>query len=186
MVISMSEKTGSDWAFKMMSLIHDNPIRRKFSSPYETLKRAGLKPGQTILEIGCGPGFFTIAASDIITDVGCVYALDIHPLAIKKIHEKMKKANKNNIVPLLKNVCKTDLPEESIDLTFLFGLPRLLRNESLFLKIQAELNRVLKNTGKMVIKSRSSDLVNRVNSELFDFIEVKDGMHHFIKNSTKK
>jgi len=43
-----------------MSLIHDNPLRRKCSNPYKTLEEAGLKSGQKVLEIGCGPGFFTI------------------------------------------------------------------------------------------------------------------------------
>ncbi len=58
----MSRKHGSKWAFEMMSLIHDNLFRRKFSDPHKTLETAGLKPRQKVLEVGYGPGFFTIPA----------------------------------------------------------------------------------------------------------------------------
>lgn len=182
----MSEKSGPNWAFKVMSLIHDNPIRRKFSSPDQTLINAGLKPGQTVLEVGCGPGFFTISAANIVTDTGCVYALDIHPSAIKKIQKKIDKSNKENIIPLLKSAHETTLPNDSIDLAFLFGLPRLLRNDNLFLKVQTELYRILSNNGIMAIKSKRKDMVTKVKSDLFSFIEIKDGIFVFIKNIEPK
>ena len=54
----MSRTHGSKWAFKMMSLIHDNPFRRKFSNPQKTLENAGLKAGLKVLEVGCGPCYF--------------------------------------------------------------------------------------------------------------------------------
>jgi len=45
-----------DFAFRMMSLIHDNPLLWIFKEPYKSLKAAGLKPGQKVLDIGCAPG----------------------------------------------------------------------------------------------------------------------------------
>jgi hypothetical protein len=54
----MNQKNhGPNWAFKMMSLIHDNPIRRRFSNPYHILRNVGISQGQSVLEIGCGPDF---------------------------------------------------------------------------------------------------------------------------------
>ena len=70
----MNRKPEPKWAFKMMSLIHDNPLRRNFTDPYKTLKAAGLKPGQKVLEIGCGPGFFTIPAAKIVGEKGTGYS----------------------------------------------------------------------------------------------------------------
>ena len=52
-----------DFAFKMMFLIHDNPFQRIFRNPYRLLKAAGLRPGRKVLEVACGPGFFTIPAA---------------------------------------------------------------------------------------------------------------------------
>ncbi len=47
-----------NFAFRMMSSIHDNSLQWIFRNPYELLKAAGLKSSQKVLEVGCGPGFF--------------------------------------------------------------------------------------------------------------------------------
>jgi len=46
----------------------------------ERLKKAGVKEGQVIVDLGCGPSRFTILAARIVGPEGKVYALDIHPL----------------------------------------------------------------------------------------------------------
>lgn len=86
----MTKKHGSNWAFRMMTMIHDHPLRRKINDPYKTLAATELKTGDKTLEIGPGPGFFTIPAAKIVTNTGIVYAIDIHPLSMKKIESKAK------------------------------------------------------------------------------------------------
>jgi len=48
----------------------------------------GAKKGDIILDYGCGIGFNTIPAAEIVGEEGTVYALDIHPLAIKSVEKK--------------------------------------------------------------------------------------------------
>ena len=50
----------------------------------------GAKRGDVILDYGCGIGFNTISAAEIVGKEGIVYALDIHPLAIKSVEKKIK------------------------------------------------------------------------------------------------
>ena len=63
--------------------MHDNPLLPIFRNPHKLLKAAELKPGQKVLEVGCGPGFFTIPAAKLVGKEGFIYAVDVHPLAIK-------------------------------------------------------------------------------------------------------
>ncbi len=146
----MNEKPEPSWAFKLMSVIHDNPLRRKFSNPYSTLISAGLKPGQRVLEIGPGPGFFTIPAARIVKETGTVYAIDIHPLAIEKISERMQKEQITNVKVYLADARNTGLPTDSIDLAFLFGVIHNL--DAKFQELLKELDRVLVRNGIIAIQ----------------------------------
>ena len=87
----------SDSHFKVMAFIHDNPLRRIFDNPIKTLKAAGIQPGQQVLEVGCGPGFFTIPAVKLVGDNGCIHAIDLHPLAIKMVEKKLQKNSLTNL-----------------------------------------------------------------------------------------
>jgi len=138
-----------NFAFRIMSLIHDNPLLWKLKDPYKSLKAAGLKFGQKVLEIGCGPGFFTIPAAKIVGEKGVVYALDNHPLAIKSVQKKVKKEGRGNVETILSDAAKTELPDKSIDVTFLFGF---VHHTGGLENILSELYRVLKPEGVLSIE----------------------------------
>jgi ubiquinone/menaquinone biosynthesis C-methylase UbiE len=146
--MSKSEKM-PDFAFRIMSLIHDNPFLWIFREPNKHLKATGLKPGQNILEIGCGPGFFTIPAANITGKKGFVYALDNHPLAIKSVQKKIKKERTDNIDTILADASSTGLPDKKIDVSFLFGFVHHTEGlENIF----SEIYRVLKPEGILAIE----------------------------------
>jgi methylase of polypeptide subunit release factors len=43
------------------------------------------------LDFGCGSGSYAIPAAKMVRERGIVYALDIHPLAVKAVEKKAKK-----------------------------------------------------------------------------------------------
>lgn len=161
-----------------MSLIHDNPFRRKFSNPQKILKAAGLKPEQQVLEVGCGPGFYTIPAAKIVTTSGTIYALDIHPLAKKRVEEKIKTEKLTNVKTILASATDSGLPDRSVDLAFFFGVPRMLRNESLFQDILDEMYRVLRDSGIISIKT-SKDISGIMKEKQFTYENTNDGIQIF-------
>lgn len=177
----MNRKPEPKWAFKMMSLIHDNPLRRNFTDPYKTLKSAGLKPGQKVLEIGCGPGFFTIPAAKIVGEKGTVYALDIHPLAMERVQEKVRKEGITNVKTILADASQTGLPDQSMDLAFLFGIVHSI-NEILEAVLD-ELYRVLKLGGILSIKTHASEkkLAELLERKGFIYSENREGIFLFKK-----
>ena len=80
----------SDFGFKMMANI-GMPIRNLFMPPAKMLAEVNIKPGDSVLDYGCGPGAFTIGIAEVIGQSGIVYALDIHPLGIKAVEQEARK-----------------------------------------------------------------------------------------------
>ena len=83
----------------------DNEKRRKLLPPYKTLENLGLQPGDIMADIGCGIGYFTIPASEVVGETGKVFAMDI---SFEMIQEVEKKAEENNITNI-----KTIVTEEN-------------------------------------------------------------------------
>lgn len=91
-----------------MSHIFDENMRKKLEGPkrleemkpIQTLKKLGLEKGDVALDIGCGIGFFSIPASEIVGDCGKVYAADISDVMLKELSEKISRQNITNIVPV--------------------------------------------------------------------------------------
>jgi ubiquinone/menaquinone biosynthesis C-methylase UbiE len=139
-----SNRHMSNFSFRIISLMHDNPLLPIFRNPYKLLKAAGLKQGQKVQEVGCGPGFFTIPAAKIVGNEGVVYAVDVHPLAIERVKEKIEKEGIKNVKPILANASDTGLPDRSIDLASIFGLRYIAGGLG---NVIAEIQRILKPRG---------------------------------------
>ena len=186
----------SNFSFRIISLMHDNPLLPIFRNPYKLLKAAGLKPGQKVLEVGCGPGFFTIPAAKIAGEEGFIYAVDVHPLAIERVKEKIERVKIKNIKPILTNASNTGLPDRSIDLAFLFGLQYVAGGLG---NVIAEIQRTLKDGGVLSFeKTRGSakKLIAEVErggfghsgrqARIFLFIKSKDSEAGELKKRLKE
>ena len=172
-----------DFSFRSMALIHDNPLRRRFDDPIKTLKAAGIQAGQQVLEVGCGPGFFTIAAAKLVGDNGCIHAIDLHPLAINRVEEKLQKTGVTNVQVRIADAAKTGLPSGSIDLVFLFGVIHRLPLSL----VLPELHRVLKSGGALAVQAFSGRSLERVtNRELFTFAGKVGRIFKFQKQISNK
>ena len=71
-------------------LMLDNPFRRFFQDPKKIL--AGhISPGMTAIDIGCGPGDFTIAMAEMAGESGRVIAIDLQREMLEHAQEKCRK-----------------------------------------------------------------------------------------------
>jgi ubiquinone/menaquinone biosynthesis C-methylase UbiE len=171
----------SGLAFWMISLMHDNPLLPLLKNPYKSLETAGLKPGQKVVEVGCGPGFFTIPAAKMVGSDGIVYAIDVNPRAVKRVGEKIRKDGIRNIRPILGNAARTDLQDSSIDLAFIFGLRYIAGGLS---DLISEMHRILKSGGILSFeKTMGSDdkLVEEVEKAGFVKTEKKGRIFVFTR-----
>ena len=75
----------------------DEATRRTWYNPENILKNSGLNKGMTFMDIGCGEGFFSILAAQIVGETGTIYAVDTDEQGIQKLNAKAKQQNLNNI-----------------------------------------------------------------------------------------
>lgn len=128
----------SNLLFRFMSLGY--MLRDLGHPPHEKLNEVGIQPGFQVLDYGCGPGSYTLAAAELVGISGKVYALDIHPLAIQSVQKRALKKKLTNIETIQSN-CKTGLESNSIDVVLLYDIFHGLSDPESVLQ---ELHRVMK------------------------------------------
>jgi ubiquinone/menaquinone biosynthesis C-methylase UbiE len=67
----------------------DNGFRRLVQSPYKIL-RSHIKPGMKAVDLGCGPGYFTLPMAQLTGDTGSVTAVDVQAGMLVRIKNKIK------------------------------------------------------------------------------------------------
>jgi demethylmenaquinone methyltransferase/2-methoxy-6-polyprenyl-1,4-benzoquinol methylase len=135
--------------FKPSGMLMGSRFRKWILNPMKTLQGADIQPGQTILEVGCGTGFFTIPAAEMIGEKGSLIAMDVSSGFIEVTSKKVKNANLKNVQVIKRDALNTGLGDESIDKVLLFGVlpfPLLPLN-----KLLPEMHRILKPEGTMAI-----------------------------------
>ncbi len=70
----------------LISLL-ENPYFEAMAGSAKLLQRATVKPGLSVLDVGCGPGRLTIPAAKIVDPSGEVVALDIREKMLRRVHE---------------------------------------------------------------------------------------------------
>lgn len=175
---SKSDKPMKNIGFKGMSAFF--ALRDKLSDPMKKIIKVKISLGNHVLDYGCGPGSFTIAAAKVVGDSGKVYAADIQPLSAEKIHQKALKEGLNNIETITTD-CSTGLKDNSIDKTICFDMFHMLNDQQ---KILKEFHRVLKPNSTLALDchhmtKKIESVV--VESGLFKILEKLDKMYIFTK-----
>ncbi len=75
------------WAAPFMA----SPLRRLFENP-ETLLGPWVKPGMTILDVGCATGFFSLPLARLTGEKGQVVCVDVEPRMVKGLVRRATKA----------------------------------------------------------------------------------------------
>lgn len=71
-------------------------------------ERAGVQPGQVVLDLGCGPGHATLDLAQIVGSSGRVIGIDESPGFLKQLHELAKARHLNNVDRVLGDVQRLD------------------------------------------------------------------------------
>jgi ubiquinone/menaquinone biosynthesis C-methylase UbiE len=116
------------------------------------LRYIGINEGDRFLDLGCGNGYFSIAASQVIGKDGIVYAFDADEESIAQLEREMAERKLTNIEASVVDITrKLPLADESINLAFmsniLHGLVENDEAEGAF----GEIARVTAHNGRLAV-----------------------------------
>jgi ubiquinone/menaquinone biosynthesis C-methylase UbiE len=90
----------------------DNKVRRYLQNPKKILKPF-VNEGMNVLDIGCGPGFFSIELAKLVGNSGKVFAVDLQEGMLQKIRDKIKGTELEERITLIKSEqVKFTVPEK--------------------------------------------------------------------------
>lgn len=93
--------------------------RQREEEPEKLIAALDLKPGQTVADIGCGNGFYSLRLAKKVGPRGKVLAVDIQQEMLDKLNVRAKQAGARNVRPILGTVIDPKLPRGEVDLALL-------------------------------------------------------------------
>ncbi len=136
-------KPMSGMGFKLMALIFR--IRDFIRPRMDVIGEVGIEPGDCILDYGCGPGSYVAPIAQLVGSSGEIYALDIQPLALKRVQMIASKKGITN-VKTIESDCATGLSDNCVDVVLLYDIFHDLSQPD---DVMRELHRVLKLSGTL-------------------------------------
>lgn len=126
----------------------DSEERRRILPPFETLKKVSLQEGDVMADIGCGIGYFSVPASEIVGPQGLIYAMDILPEMLEEVDNKASEQGLANIKTVQTAENDFKIKAETVTYGFISNVLHEARDKTSFL---AETKRILANQGRLAI-----------------------------------
>ena len=99
---------GADWLVR--------PERIEEEEPDKALDAIGIKPGQTVADLGAGVGYMTWRMAKRVGPQGTVYGQDIQPYMLEQLQKNMRERGITNVKTVLGGLTDPKLPAASLDL----------------------------------------------------------------------
>ena len=125
----------------------DNRIRRWLQDPQKILGPY-IEEGMTILDIGCGPGFFSIDMAQMVGKSGRVIASDLQEGMLQKLRDKIQGTQLEERITLHKCEENKIGVSEDVDFIVAFYMIHEIPNQEEFFN---EIGSILKPNGQVFI-----------------------------------
>jgi ubiquinone/menaquinone biosynthesis C-methylase UbiE len=184
--------------------MHHGKTSKNILNADEVLKATGLKQGDTFLDAGCGDGYISLEASNIVGYNGRVYALDIYPESIETVKKEIKARNSVNTEAILADITESiPLETAKIDTVLMANVLHGFVAEGEVEEVMNNISRVLKPGGVFAIvefrkvegnigppynvKISPEDVSNILTEYGFDISDTQlVGEYHYIVKGIKK
>lgn len=127
----------------------DNFIRRLFQNP-KKIMGPYIRPGDTVLDLGCGPGYFSIDMAEMVGESGRVFAVDLQKEMLAKVARKAALKNLSPIIHL-HQCTQTDIwPHQEVQADFILAY-YMVHETPDFNSFFSRVSRLLSPTGQFLI-----------------------------------
>jgi ubiquinone/menaquinone biosynthesis C-methylase UbiE len=141
------------------------PGRRLLTSPSRIL-RGLVHPGDTVVDLGCGPGFFTLPMAETVGESGSVIAVDLQAAMLDKLGSRAERKGLAARIRLHQCASDTlDLDPERADFALAFWMVHEVPDAARFLR---EVHNVLRHGARLLLVEPRG----HVNSEAFALTEA--------------
>lgn len=125
----------------------DNKWRRWLQNPQKILAPF-IKPGIKVLDIGCGPGFFSIEIAKMIGENGKVYCVDLQEGMLELIRNKIASTELDARITLVKSQIDGFETPEKVDFILAFYMVHEVPDKDNLLR---QLKNKLNTNGKFLL-----------------------------------
>jgi ubiquinone/menaquinone biosynthesis C-methylase UbiE len=94
----------------------EDPARDRWQQPDKVVQALAVRAGQTVCDIGSGPGYFTLRLARAVGPRGRVFAVDVEPKALDALRERIEARHLRNVTPVLGLGDDALLPPATCDL----------------------------------------------------------------------
>ena len=125
----------------------DNPLRRLFHNP-KKIFASYIDEGMSVVDIGCGMGYFSIGMAKIVGESGHVIAVDVQQEMLDILLKRAKKESLSDRIQTVLCDVEDIAVDEQVDFALTFWMVHETPNQHSFLK---QVYGILKQSGKLLL-----------------------------------
>lgn len=166
-----------------------NPLRKFVLSPAKLTSRLSLSQNSNVLELGCGPGYYSADVARNIPD-GMLTLVDIQREMLDMAKGRLDSLGVSNILYVQADATALPFENESFDVVYLVAMLGEVPNQELCLR---EAHRVLRTGGLLSVSEQRRDpdfipvsQMKNLVGEIFDFEQTYGNSINYTANFRKR
>jgi ubiquinone/menaquinone biosynthesis C-methylase UbiE len=131
----------------LLAFFLNSRFRRLVNDP-EAILRPYVRQGQTVADIGCGPGFFTMALAKLVGSNGHVIAIDLEKSMLETVRRNARKHGLESRIAIQECTSESTGLKEPVDFVLCFWVMHEIQFQE---RVFSELYEVMKKDALLLI-----------------------------------
>ena len=147
------ERYTDEWIANLL----DGDKRFGDADPGQMLANLGVTAGCAVVDYGCGPGLFALAAARLVGPSGTVYAVDLEPRMVELARRRAAEAGLANLRAVPSDGVRAALPDGVADFILCVQIMHYHAKRQDRVAVARDLRRLLKAEGRVIIMQWSPE-----------------------------